>query len=98
MSKLLGVLTMDSKGRAMFPKNLRRVLDLGEGDQVRVELVEGAIVLVPSELVPRDQLYFHTPEMRARVAEAEASFSDGTSRRTSGEDETQAYLDSLKAR
>ena len=46
--------------------------------------------------VPDDQLYFHSPEMRERVARAEQSFRDGTSTRTEDEVSTQQFLDSLK--
>ena len=99
MSELLGVLTVDAKGRTVLPQRVRRELGLEEGAQMRVERTDdGEVKLVPAVLVPRDQLYFHTPEMRARLSRAEASFENGTSTRTNGEEETQAFLDSLKSR
>lgn len=98
MTELLGIATMDSKGRAAIPQHVRRELGLNEGVQLRIERdSDGRIELVPAELIPRDQLYFHSPEMHARIARAEQSFADGTSTRTDGEAETQALLDSLKA-
>lgn len=98
MSRVLGFVTVDKRGRAVFPQALRRELGLDEGTQLRVDKTDsGAYELVPAELVPRDQLYFHTPEMRERVERAERSFREGTSTRTEGEAETQRFLDSLKS-
>jgi AbrB family looped-hinge helix DNA binding protein len=98
MSELLGVLTVDGKGRTVLPLRVRHELGLDEGSQMRVERTDdGEILLIPAVLVPRDQLYFHTPEMRARLSRAETSFENGTSTRTNGETETQAFLDSLKS-
>jgi len=98
MAEVLGYVTIDGKGRGSFPQGVRQALGLDEGDQFRVErLADGRFEIVPVAVVPRDQLYFHTEGMRERVARAEASFRTGTSTRTSGEPETQAFLDALKA-
>ena len=47
-------------------------------------------------LVPNDQLWFHHPEMQARVRRAEEEIASGRSTRTETPDEAQAFLDSLK--
>ena len=97
MSRVVGVVTLDKKGRAVFPLALRQELGLSDGTQLLVEQTDdGAYELVPVELVPRDQLYFHSHEMRERIADAERSFRDGTFTKTSGEKETRRFLDSLK--
>lgn len=81
----------------VFPQRLRRELGLEEGGEVRIERTDdGSIRLCPVARIPRDQRYFHTPEMHARLAQAEASFENGTSTRTVGEEGTQKFLDSLK--
>ena len=54
MSEVIGVVTVDKKGRAVFPVALRQELGLVDGTQLRVERTdEGAYELVPAELVPR---------------------------------------------
>jgi len=58
----------------------------------------GASELVSATLAPNDQLWFHHPEMLARVARAEQEFAEGRSTRTKTPDEAQALLDSLKQR
>lgn len=99
MARVLGYVTVDRKGRATFSQALRREMGLTEGTQLRVEQTDdGAYELVPAELVPRDQLYFHSPEMRERVERAERSFRDGGATRTTDETTTHRFLDSLKTR
>jgi AbrB family looped-hinge helix DNA binding protein len=97
MSQVIGVVTLDKKGRAVFPLALREEMGLVEGTQLRVERTDdGAYELVPAELVPRDQLYFHTPAMRRRIEAAERSIREGSSTKTKGERATAKFLDSLK--
>lgn len=99
MGAVLGVLTLDGKGRVVFPQKLRDELGLVEGTQLLVEReADGQVLLVPAELVPRDQLWFHSPEMRERMARAEESVQQGRSTRTKGEAQTQAHLDRLKSK
>ena len=50
----------------------------------------------PTATIPRNQSWFHHPEVQKRVAEAEADFREGRYTRTSTPEEAQAYLDSLK--
>ena len=97
--KTLGFLTVDDKGRTTFPKTMRRELGIRSGTQLRVDLSsDGVVELVASELVPRDQLWFHNPTVQAGIAKAEADFREGRSKRTDGPEETQQFLDSLKGR
>ncbi len=99
MATVLGILTVDSKGRAVFPQKLREALGITEGTQLLVEReADGHVSLVAAELVPRDQMWFHSPEMRTRMALAERSFEQARSTRTKGEGETQAHLDGLKGK
>lgn len=52
--------------------------------------------MVSATLVPNDQLWFHHPDIQARVAWAEMAFAEGRSTRTSSPAEAQRFLDSLK--
>ncbi len=99
MSRILGYLTVDQKGRTTIPQEMRSALGLEAGTQLRVDRSDdGVFELIPAEVIPRDQLWFHTPEVQARVAQAETEFSNGGSTQTDGPDETQRFLDSLKKR
>lgn len=99
MAKMLGYLTVDPKGRTTLPQSLRRELGLREGTHIRVERSDaGTIELVPTAMIPQDQLWFHTKEIQSRIARAEDDFRSGRSTKTHGEEETQAFLDSLKSK
>lgn len=97
MGGAVSFLTLDKKGRATLPEDVRSALGVGAGDLVLLEKTErGTYELVPAALVPKDQLWFHHPEMKARVAEAEASFTTGRSTRTETPEAARAHLDLLK--
>lgn len=94
-------MTIDKRGRGTLPEEVRRDLGLDgeEGSFVILEKTSrGTYELVPATLIPKDQLWFHHPEVTARVAEAEADFREGRYTRTGTPEEAQSHLDSLKRR
>ena len=89
--------TVDAKGRATLPEEVRRGLGIRGGDLLLLERTQfGTYELVPASLVPNDQLWFYHPEMQARIAKAEADFAAGRFTTTRTLEEAQAFLDSLK--
>jgi len=97
-SGTMSFMTIDAKGRATLPEDVRADLGLERGDIVLLEKTErGTYELVPAALVPRDQLWFYHPEMQERVARAEADLREGRFTRTETPEEAQALLDSLKS-
>jgi len=91
--------TLDSKGRATLPEEVRRELRVQTGDLILLESTGyGTFELVPASLVPKDQLWFHHPEMRKRLAAAEADFTEGHATSTRTPKAAQAFLDRLKKR
>ncbi len=96
---MVSVLSVDKKGRTTLPEELRTSLGLRPGDFLLLERTErGTYELVPASLVPRDQLWFHHPEMQKRVARAEAEFGAGRGTRTRSLKSARALLDRLKKR
>lgn len=90
-------MTLDKKGRATLPEEVRSALGIGAGDFILLEQTRrGTFELVPATLVPNDQLWFHHAEMQARVTRAEEDFAQGRSTRTETPEEAQAFLDRLK--
>lgn len=90
-------LTLDKKGRATIPEEVRTRLGVSAGDFVMLEPTQhGTFELVPATLVPTDQLWFHHPEMQQRVHEAERSFQEGEALTADTPDQAVAVLARLK--
>jgi len=99
MATSISYLSVDQKGRATLPEEVRASLGLRPGDFVLLEKTErGTYELVPAALVPRDQLWFHHPEMQGRIRKAEADLAEGRTRVTRTAAEAQALLDGFKSR
>jgi AbrB family looped-hinge helix DNA binding protein len=92
-------ITLDKKGRATLPEEVREALGLREGDFVLLEKTErGSYELVPASLIPNDQLWFYHPEMQKRISRAERDIREGTGTLTRTVAEAEAFLASLKPR
>jgi len=90
-------LTLDKKGRATLPEEVRAELGVAGGDFVLLERTgRNTFELVPAALVPRDQLWFHHPEVQRRIASAERDVEDGRVTRTRSVADTEAHLSRLK--
>ncbi|HET7321891.1 MAG TPA: AbrB/MazE/SpoVT family DNA-binding domain-containing protein, partial [Longimicrobiaceae bacterium] len=90
---------VDRRGRGTLPEEVRRELGLDDEDSNLVLLektAQGTYELVPARLVPRDQLWFHYPEMQRRIEGAEADFAAGRSEHTDTPEQAQELLDRLK--
>ena len=97
MTETARYITLDKKGRATLPEEVRESLGVGEGDFVLLEKTErGTYELVPASLVPKDQLWFYHPEMQKRIERAEENFRAGRYTSTRSPEEAQTFLDSLK--
>jgi bifunctional DNA-binding transcriptional regulator/antitoxin component of YhaV-PrlF toxin-antitoxin module len=97
MATGLAYLSLDNKGGATLPEDVRRTLGLHPGDLVLLKRTDrGSYELVPANLIPRDQLWFHYPEMRRRVTQAEAQVKAGQVHIARTPVEAKAFLDSLK--
>ena len=97
MAPATSFLTLDKEGRAILPQDVRKALGVDSGGFLLLErTVRGTFELIPARLVPTDQLWFHHPEMQARMARAEEDFAAGRSTRTETPEQAQALLDQLK--
>jgi antitoxin MazE len=59
--------TISAKGQVALPKDVRNKLGVKAGDQFRVEVSGAKIVLTPVVTVPKEQAWFWTEEVQAKV-------------------------------
>jgi bifunctional DNA-binding transcriptional regulator/antitoxin component of YhaV-PrlF toxin-antitoxin module len=88
---------LDAKGRGTLPEEVRAELSLEGGDVVLLEPTGyGTYEIVPASIIPKGQLWFHHPDVRSRVSEAEADFASGRVTSASSPEDAQRVLDSFK--
>src|SRR5690349_19440982 len=71
------VATIRPKFQITVPEQFRKELHLDVDDQVIMTVEDGRLVLTPSASIPRDQLWFWTPEWQAGEREASEQLARG---------------------
>jgi len=60
-----------------IPNNLRRLINLGVGDYVEVNIKDGYLIVKPVKVVSSDQEYFYTKEWQKGEVEADKDIATG---------------------
>ena len=60
-----------------IPRHILKALKLKKDDAILIRLVDRRIELVPAALVPKDQLWFWTPEWQAKEREVDEALARG---------------------
>ncbi len=68
---------LGSKRQLTIPQEALAKLHLREGDIFELRVLEGKMELVPMALIPRDQLWYWTPEWQAKEKEADEDIAAG---------------------
>jgi len=71
------LVSMNSEGRLTVPAAVRRHLGLDGETQFQYEVREGALVLRPASVVPREDAWAYTPAHRERLRAALADSREG---------------------
>ena len=64
-------------GQVTIPADLRRQAGIEIGDYVEMRMVDGRLVLVPKQLIDKDQTWFWTKEWQTAEREAEDDLRAG---------------------
>ena len=64
-------------GQVTIPAEMRREAGIEIGDYIEVRLEEGRLVLLPKQLIDKDQAWFWTKEWQAAEREAEDDLRAG---------------------
>jgi antitoxin MazE len=80
-------------GQVTIPAEMRRQAGIEIGDYVEMRMVDGRLVLVPKQLIDKDQTWFWTEEWQAAEREAEDDLRAGRVKAFETLDELIADLD-----
>lgn len=72
---------MNAQGRLTVPADARKALGLDGETQFQAEVRDGALLLRPAVLVPREDSWAYTPEHRALLARALEDSAAGRTRK-----------------
>lgn len=79
--KAFGIVQIKKRHVITLGQEVRKELNLGEGDILDVSVEDGKIVLEPKKLIPADQQWFWTEEWQASEREAQADIGAGRTKR-----------------
>lgn len=68
---------LGAKHQVTIPHRISKALKLRKGDHMLVRLVGGRVEMVPSALVPKNQLWFWTREWQKKEREADEDIAAG---------------------
>ncbi len=66
-----------AKHQVTIPRKISRALRLKKGDHLLVRLEGQRLEMVPASLIPKDQLWYWTPEWQAKEREADEDIAKG---------------------
>jgi bifunctional DNA-binding transcriptional regulator/antitoxin component of YhaV-PrlF toxin-antitoxin module len=68
---------LGAKHQVTIPHRIAKALKLRKGDHMLMRVVGERVEMVPSALIPRDQLWFWTREWQKREREADEDLAEG---------------------
>ncbi len=70
-----------------IPRKISKALGLKVGDHLLLRLVDKRLELIPAKFVPKDQLWFWTPEWQAKEREVDEALARGEFKEAKSADE-----------
>lgn len=87
-----------NRGQITIPQDVRRKLNIKEGDLLEISVQDSQAVVTVSKAVPKEQAYFWTERWQTAEREAEEDIAAKRVRTVRSPEELQALLDELKDR
>jgi AbrB family looped-hinge helix DNA binding protein len=85
---------LGAKRQVTIPHRISEALRLKEGDHLLMRLVGGRVEMIPASLIPKDQLWFWTPEWQKKEREVDEALARGEYKES---DSVDALLEDLKS-
>jgi bifunctional DNA-binding transcriptional regulator/antitoxin component of YhaV-PrlF toxin-antitoxin module len=84
---LEGAVSLGAKHQVTIPRRISKSLGLKKGDHILMRLVDRRVEMIPVSLIPKDQLWFWTPEWQAKEREVDEALARGEFKEASSVDE-----------
>jgi bifunctional DNA-binding transcriptional regulator/antitoxin component of YhaV-PrlF toxin-antitoxin module len=84
---------LGAKHQVTIPHRISKALRLKKGDHILMRLVGRRVEMIPVSLIPKDQLWFWTPEWQAKEREVDEALARGDYKVA---DSVDAFLRALK--
>ena len=68
---------LGAKNQVTIPHRISKALKLRKGDHLLMRLAGGRVEMIPASLVPKDQLWFWTPEWQKKEREVDEALVRG---------------------
>jgi bifunctional DNA-binding transcriptional regulator/antitoxin component of YhaV-PrlF toxin-antitoxin module len=68
---------LSAKHQVTIPHRISKALRLKRGDHMLMRLVGQRVEMIPANLIPKDQLWFWTPEWQAKEREVDEALARG---------------------
>ncbi len=85
---------MGAKNQITIPHRISKALRLKQGDHMLMRLVGRRVEMIPASLIPKDQLWFWTPEWQRKEHEVDEALARGDFKET---DSVEELLKDLKS-
>lgn len=77
MKKIQEISKMVRNGQITIPAKIRRLLNLIDGDLVRMDVDSNHLIITPLAIVEKDQAYFYNKDVQNQVKESEGDIKKG---------------------
>ncbi len=81
------LIEIKQKSQVTIPNELLKKMKLNPGDKLEIEEKDGCLVLTPVVVIPRDQLWFYSPEWQKGEQEAQQQINEGKIRFAKNQEE-----------
>ena len=68
---------LGAKNQVTIPHRISKALRLRKGDHMLMRLVGGRVEMIPASLIPKDQLWFWSPEWQKKEREVDEALVRG---------------------
>jgi AbrB family looped-hinge helix DNA binding protein len=76
-----------AKQQLTIPRRISKALGIKKGDHMLMRLVGGRVEMIPVSLIPKDQLWFWTPEWQKKEREVDEALARGDYKESNSVDE-----------